>query len=121
MHATLQRYWSRREVLTSIVAKLGYLRATEHRPYEYAHTPPAGTPWHNYVSDARTVRSLNARTLEASPRLDREGFELRACPTAVRDFSDESAIERIYHGEVAELARTVTGASTAYVFDHLVR
>jgi hypothetical protein len=39
----------------------------------------------------------------------------------VADFFDKEEVARRYYPEVAELALSVTGASEAFVFDHLVR
>ncbi|HEV7393651.1 MAG TPA: CmcJ/NvfI family oxidoreductase [Burkholderiales bacterium] len=109
------------EELSTVVAQLGYLGGTSTRPYDYAYTPPAGVPWKNYLSDTRPVRITDARGLESAPTLSREGFRLCDVPTALSDFVDEAAIKSVYYPEAAELARAVTGAKAAYVFDHLVR
>ena len=63
----------------------------------------------------------DARAIAARPSIDREGYELWDAPTGVADFADEAAIRRYYYAEAAELARWVTGARQAWVFDHLVR
>ncbi|MDB5927852.1 MAG: methyltransferase [Betaproteobacteria bacterium] len=110
-----------RETTSSVVANLGYLERTDERPYDYAYTPPAGVPWQNYRSDTQSVNIADARTLQASPTLSREGFQLCNASTAVSDFLDEAAIMSAYYPEAAELARAATGAKAAYVFDHLVR
>jgi hypothetical protein len=110
-----------REALSSVVAHIGYLERTTERPYDYAYAPPPGTPWQNYRSDTRPVHILDARRLAQAPSLGREGVRLCNTPTAVTDFFDEDVVRRIYYDEVADLARTLTGAKAAYVFDHLVR
>jgi hypothetical protein len=56
-----------------------------------------------------------------APALDREGFQLRSAPSAMRAFGEREEIQRVYYREMEELARSVTGASRAIVFDHLVR
>jgi hypothetical protein len=105
----------------AVTASLGYLGEVEGRPYDYAHPPPSGAEWRNYRSDTRSVSIADARRLASAPSLATEGFELCEAPTAVSAFDDEAAISRIYYPQLAELARAVTGARFAYVFDHLVR
>jgi hypothetical protein len=83
--------------------------------------PPAGTPWHNGAYVAREVRIADARRARERPSLEREGFELRLAPSAVASFDDEDEVRRVYYAEAAELALAATGATSAYVFDHLVR
>jgi hypothetical protein len=50
-----------------------------------------------------------------------EGFELWDAPTTVADFTDGDAIRNCYYAEAAELAKYVTGADHAYIFDHQIR
>ena len=52
--------------------------------------------------------------------LDRDGFELRRCPTSVDDLYDEAAMER-YDREIDSLLRDATGADRVVVFDHTRR
>jgi hypothetical protein len=106
---------------SSVEARLGYLERTTCRPYEYAYPPPTGIQWQNYRSDTRIVRITEARRLESRPRLSSEGFELQDAPTRVSDFTDDSAIRRVYYAEAAALALAATAGRAAYVFDHLVR
>jgi hypothetical protein len=71
-----------------------------------------------YERHAVTVRDARAGL---RPRLDREGFELVAHATAVRDFHDPRQITEIYHPEVVALVRARTGAARVVVFDHTLR
>jgi hypothetical protein len=105
---------------SSVVAGLGYLKPTSERPYNYMYPPPGGAPWHNCEYDMRAMHIADTRSLP-STSVDREGFELHDAPSSVADFLDQEAIVNVYYKEVAELARAVTGARRAYVFDHLVR
>ena len=72
--------------LPAVTARLGYLKPTAERPYEYAHEPPAGTPWQNCEYDRRAMQITDARSFSAAPSVHREGFELWDAPsqTAVR-------------------------------------
>jgi hypothetical protein len=105
----------------SVIAGLGYLTPMGERPYNYMYDPPNGAPWQNCEYDVRATRIADAR--HCSPRLSvhREGFELWDAPSVVTDFGDEDTIVKRYYPEAAELACAVTGATRAYVFDHLVR
>jgi len=105
----------------SVVAELSYLKPTCGRPYSYAYEPPQGTPWENCEYEPRSVRIADGRVLASPPSLQEQGFELRDAPSDVGDFLNEDAVTRVYYAEVAELARVVTGARRAFVFDHLVR
>ena len=105
----------------AVQAPLSYLLPTTQRPRSYACEPPPGEPWENCAYEARAVPIADMRHACMPPHIDREGFELWAAPTAVRDFSDEAAIRTVYYREAAELALAVTGAAQAHVFDHLVR
>jgi hypothetical protein len=78
-------------------------------------------PWQNCEYDIRSMRITDARSFSASPSVHKEGFELWDAPSDVTDFGDEQAIAKIYYEEMADLALRVTGATRAYVFDHLVR
>jgi hypothetical protein len=105
----------------AVTASLGYLGEVNGRPYDYAYPPPSGAEWRNYRSDTRSVSIGDARRLASAPSLATEGFELCDVPTALSAFDDEPAISRTYYPEIAELARAMMGARSAYVFDHLVR
>lgn len=104
-----------------VTAGLGYLAPTTERPFRYMYQPPAGAAWHN--CECRMIPTLiaDARAMASPPSIHVEGFELWDAPTSLMDFRDEDAIERRYYGEMEELAKYVTGATGACVFDHAVR
>ena len=101
-------------------AALEFLQPTPERPYTYMYPPPDGQPWQNaaYVSMEVAIRDARA---DGGLSIDREGYELREAPSAVRNFLDKDEVLRRYFPEMAELALAVSGASQALVFDHLVR
>lgn len=105
----------------SVTAGLAYLLPTAERPYNYMYEPPAGTAWQNCEYRVSPVRIADARAMASPPTIHVEGFELWDAPTSMVDFRDEDAILSRYYPEAAELARRVTGAEQAYIFDHLVR
>ena len=53
--------------------------------------------------------------------LDENGFVFVEHQTAVRDFFDQSELEKTYYPEVAALIQKISGARRAHVFDHTLR
>ncbi len=104
-----------------VTAGLGYLSPSTERPYNYMYEPPAGRAWHNCEYRMRPARIADARAMASPPTIHVEGFELWNAPTSMIDFHDEDAIRSRYYAEAAELAKCVTGAGHAYIFDHTVR
>lgn len=83
------------------------------------YTPPAGAaPESRYQARRVTIRDARAA---AGLSIDTHGFELRAVPTAVRDFFDDDGVRRAYYPEVIAAVRAATGARDVRVFDHQVR
>lgn len=107
--------------LPGVRAALAYLAPTGERPYNYMYEPAAGAARQNCEYRERPVWIADARAMASPPSIHAEGFELWDAPTAVKDFSDEEAVRSRYCDEAAELAKRVTGADHAYIFDHLVR
>ena len=113
----------------TISAALEYLCPPSGRPHTYMVQPPAGQPWSNAeyerrivsIDDARDRVRDHARSSSAAPTMEREGYALHHAPSAVCDFLDKDEVVRHYYPEVAELALAVSGASRAFVFDHLLR
>jgi hypothetical protein len=85
------------------------------------YEPPAGTARQNCEYRVSPVWIKDARAMASPPSIHAEGFELWDAPTSVADFADEDAIRSRYYAEAAELAKYVTGADHAYIFDHQVR
>lgn len=74
----------------------------------------------NFAADPRRVRVANG-WLAPAATLDREGFALVRHETALADFADADAIERLYYPEMQALLRQETGAAEVVVFDHNLR
>ena len=104
-----------------VTAALAYLSPTTERPFNYMYEPPAGTARQNCEYRLSPVWIKDARAMASPPSVHVEGFELWDAPTAVADFTDEHAIRSRYYAEAAELAKYVTGANHAHIFDHQVR
>lgn len=105
----------------ALSATLEYLLPGADRPFHFMYPPPDGGPWQNAGYARVPVSIRDARKGGAPARLGREGFELRHAPSAVRDFFNRDEVLRVYHPEVARIALAATGASRAFVFDHLLR
>lgn len=106
-----------------VEAGLNYLVPNGERPVTYAYEPPAGVPLRNGVYRAQRVRIANARITPppGGLALDRNGFELRRHASALTDFSDPAAIERVYYPESESLLKRCTGAKRVVIFDHTLR
>lgn len=71
--------------------------------------------------DIQEVKIGNARELHPPAKLDSHCFELRHSRTAMRNFSDNEEIKRVYYEEMANVVKDATGAERVIVFDHTVR
>jgi len=118
---TLCRFSPAKPRLPAITAELAYLAPTTERPYNYMYEPPTGTAQQNCEYRVSPVWIKDARAMASPPSIHVEGFELWDAPTIVTDFTDEDAIRNRYYAEAAELAKYVTGADHAHIFDHQVR
>jgi len=103
----------------AIATTLEYLCPTSQRPHTWMYPPPGGQPPDNadYICKPVTIR--DARGSAAS--LEREGYTLRHAPSALSGFGERDDIIQRYYPEIAQLALAVSGASEAFVFDHLLR
>lgn len=103
----------------AVATTLEYLCPTPHRPFTWMFAPADGQPRENANYARQPVTIHDARA--SAKLLEREGYTLRHAPSAVKDFRDKDEVVRRYYPEMAALALSVTGASAAHVFDHLVR
>lgn len=106
---------------TPVSATLQYLQDADRKPVTYMLAPPGGHAWDTGHYATVPVAIRDGRGMPEAPALGREGFQLCSAPSAMPAFDDREAIQRIYYREMEELARSVTGANRAIVFDHLVR
>ncbi len=63
----------------------------------------------------------DGRPLAGRLDLDREGFLIMDCDTAVKDFYDDGEVLSVYYPEMDRLVKQATGASKVVVFDHTIR
>lgn len=104
-----------------VEAALSYLVPGDAKPVHYAYTPPDGEVWESSQYDEVLVGIADARSMDAPPSIQREGFERWDAPTGLVNHHDADEIRRLYYPELQALALSVTGGRSAYVFDHLVR
>jgi hypothetical protein len=77
--------------------------------------PPVGTAIRQGTYRPHDVAIADARGIGA--HIDREGFELRASTSAVKDFLDDEQIASVYYPEINQLIMEATGASRVEIFD----
>lgn len=104
-----------------VEAELSYLQQPKEDAFMYMYDPPEAKAQGNCEFENRGLVITDARKSVVAPTLDAEGFGLWDAPSQVHDFWDEDAIRSIYYSEASELACLVTGATKAYVFDHMLR
>jgi hypothetical protein len=100
-------------VAAHVVAPLIYVPYGAPRPRTL--NPPKGAAIRQGEYRPYDVTIADARALGAN--IDREGFELRASPTAVTDFLDDDQIANLYYPEINQLIIEATGASRVEIFD----
>ncbi|KAF2165565.1 hypothetical protein M409DRAFT_23861 [Zasmidium cellare ATCC 36951] len=77
---------------------------------------------HNEMKrDMQDIDVLDASGRETEFTLDAAGFQFTQHRSSFQDFRDEEAVKTEYYAEVTELAKTITGASFAYCYQHLLR
>ena len=65
--------------------------------------------------EPHVVEITDARALGDAPNLAREGLALRLCPTAVRDFRDQTEVASVYADEIQRFMLELTGADAVVV------
>lgn len=97
---------------------------------QYQLTPENGGTdeiWPGLVKALRVPRVMvptkvrDVRGFEADFSLDKQGFQWVQWPAALNTWDDDAEIERVYYPDMESLLKKVTGASHAYVFNHVLR
>jgi hypothetical protein len=109
------------DTLAEVTATLNYLEPSAERPFVYMYDPPPGMPQRTGSYRGHPVTIRDARPVAKQLSLDKEGFVLLRQETRVRDFGDESEVASVYHAELENLVRELTGASKVLMFDHTLR
>lgn len=103
----------------STVAGLSYIEPGGEKPFSYAFEPPPGVPVESGGFDLALMNIRDARGTRPSVHV--EGFELWSAPSLVASFLDEEQVKKNCYLQASQLALAATGASRAFVFDHLLR
>lgn len=67
------------------------------------------------------VNIADLRPIKDEFKIDNAGFELINHKTAVKDFSNQEEVERLYYPEVKEMIKKASGASEVHVVSHMSR
>ena len=105
----------------SVVVPVNFMEPMAEKPFSYNYEPPPGTPLRNSRTVEHRIPVLDARPVNDSLSLDREGFVLLHHRTAAHDLYDEKVIAEVYYPECERLMREATGAKRVVAFDHIVR
>ncbi len=106
------------ETAAEVMGELHYLdpAATVLRRFT---APGASVNTSNYLAYQTLIR--NGRPVQDEFTLDRNGFEIVAHASAVRDFTDRGEVDRIYPGEVTEFVKSRTGADKVATLGWVLR
>ena len=91
------------------------------KPSFYQSYVPGEVTQYSGASEAHTVEITDARRIGRGFTLDREGFQLAANPTRVKDFYDDVEVAQIYNSEVEAIVSAALGARRTVCFDHTRR
>src|SRR5579871_716383 len=105
----------------TIEASLDYLAADGSRPVSYVAEPGGRDRRSGSRSEAHRVTLYNGRRDAARFSLDVNGFRFVRHDSAVADFYDDAAVERVYYPEMERLVMAESGARRVVVFDHTLR
>lgn len=95
----------------TVEGTINYLGAMTERPRYHANDHSRD----NLILESHTVPIADARTAVDPPTMEREGFTLVRHASAVTDFRDRDAVDRIHRDEIAALVRQVSGADEVIV------
>jgi hypothetical protein len=99
-----------------VESSVNYLEPMDELPVFYAQKQE-----NNLKLAAHTIRIRDARPMQAHLSLDREGFALADCPSAVRNFRDSDEVQRVYRPEIERLITELTGARKVLVAGPVLR
>lgn len=91
----------------TVESSVNYLGEMNELPVFYAENYQNN----NLNLEEHRISVRDARSLRPRLALERDGFILADHPSAMRDYADTEAVERIYQPEIRELIAGLTGAS----------
>lgn len=107
--------------LDTVTAKVQFTANTGETPVALVKQPGQGADDRKGTFEEHRITIHDARPVADGFDLDREGFALRAYPTAVKDFFDDDEVRRVYYPEMERLVKEATGCAKVVVFDHTIR
>lgn len=105
----------------AVDASVYYANPSEEPLFWRQYPPAPGETETNIAFVEHCVRIGDARRSTSPFRLDVEGATFGRRRSAVRDFYDEEELLRVGYAEAADIAKTASGASQVFVFDHNLR
>lgn len=106
-----------RRASADVEAALTFIVPSATKPVLESSARTGGEPKFYFDTERHPVMIRDMRPFADRLGLDREGFELRRYATAVDNFYDDAAVEKIYYTEIEEFLRSAMGASRVIVFD----
>jgi len=115
--ATVSSHARASQPVAGLTATLNFIRPQDAKPVFQSAALTGGAPKLFFEMEPHTVTIAEMRDIADTLSIDREGFKLLTCPTAVDDLYDDEAIEQIYYPEIQALLRRELGASRVEIFD----
>ena len=103
--------------LSQIQAPLKFIKPQDEKPVFHSSALTGGKQKMFFDTEDHTVAIADMREVADTLSIDREGFELTNHESAVEDFYDDDAIERVYYPEIQALLRRELGATNVVIFD----
>ena len=121
MSSQIQSTLPQQRAMQDVAAPLTFIVPQDSKPYFESAALTGAEPKVFFETEQREVRIRTMRAIADSLSLDREGFELHRCPTAVADLYDDAQMYGPYEAELIQLLIDKTGADRAAVFDYTRR
>ncbi len=115
--ATVSPHASTSQRAAGLTAALNFIRPQGAKPVFQSAALTGGAPKLFFEVEPHAVAIAEMRDIADTLSIDREGFKLLNCPTAVDDLYDDEAIKRVYYPEIQALLRRELGASRVAIFD----
>lgn len=106
---------------SSVRSTFNYTRDDGSVPEIYFYEPDPGTITSAPGNDPHEMSIFDGWPRASGFSLDREGFELKACPTSFDRWDDDAAIKAQFYPQAAEFVRAQVGARRVHIFDHTIR
>ncbi len=105
----------------SVLAEMSYSVDTGVKPVTGTTGPGGSLRFRTGTLEKHRMRIANARPINDTLSLDREGFKLVRHETRMADFLDEDELRAVYYPEIEALVKEQLGAARVEIFDHTIR